>query len=367
MSQRIYTLKKDAHDPRDFVFTSPKKKLLLPRSVDLRSKMSPIVDQGQLGSCTSNAMVSGMREYYLLLYGAALVRLSRLDHYYHERLLEGTVSEDSGAQIRDGMKVLADIGVCPEDIWPYIIANFTDAPSAEAEAASAQYKISSYHRVTSLNDLKAALADGHPVVIGIAIYESFESFDVEMSGIVPIPNPKKEQMLGGHAVLVVGYDDDKNVVIVRNSWGDQWGDHGYCTLPYAYISNPNLTWDMWVGIVDAPQPDPTPTPDPGPQPNPDPIPDPTPTPDPGPEPNPTPDPGPQPDPVPTPDPGPQPDPTPGPLPEVQKEIGVIDNIGLDGVKGYLIDNVSYLPARLFAEAMGLKVDWDGNNVIITKE
>jgi len=239
-----YLLKKDTPDLRDHIFCSAlfKVEAHLPTQVDLRKKCSLIVDQGQLGSCTANAIVSGLREY-LLEQKAAWVALSWLFLYWEERNLEGTVNEDSGAEIRDGMKVLNQIGVCPEADWPYDISTFTNPPTDKMVTDAATYKVAEYHRITSLAQLKAALAEGLLVVIGIEVYESFESDDVASSGVVPMPDTTKEQDLGGHAVLVVGYDDEKGQLIVRNSWGITWGDLGYFYLPYDYYNK--YSSDCW--------------------------------------------------------------------------------------------------------------------------
>jgi len=244
--QRKYLLKKDTPDLRDHIFysTSYKKTENLPVKVDLHDKCSPIVDQGQLGSCTANAIASGLREY-LLINKATWIALSRLFLYWEERNLEGTVNEDSGAEIRDGMKVLNKIGVCPEIDWPYDISTFTNTPTDKMVADATPYKIVEYHRIISLEQLKAALAEGLPVVIGIEVYESFESNTVAKTGIVPLPNTSREKYLGGHAVLVVGYDDDKKQMIVRNSWGTDWGDKGYFYLPYDYY-NKGYVSDCWI-------------------------------------------------------------------------------------------------------------------------
>lgn len=243
--QRKYLLKKDTPDLRDHIFysTTYKKTEHLPVRVDLHDKCSPIVDQGELGSCTANAIASGLKEY-LLNNKAAWIALSRLFLYWEERRLEGTVNEDSGAEIRDGMKVLNQIGVCPETDWPYDISTFANTPTDKMVADAAAYKVVEYHRIISLDQLKAALAEGLPVVIGIDVYESFESDTVAKNGIVPLPNTSTEKYLGGHAVLAVGYDDDKKQIIVRNSWGTEWGDEGYFYLPYDYY-NKGYVSDCW--------------------------------------------------------------------------------------------------------------------------
>jgi len=250
MARRIYNLKPDTKDLRDKIFMSTqfKPKTALPRVVDLRSGCSGIVDQGELGSCTANAIASGLREYWENRAGKH-TPLSRLWLYWNERTFEGTVNEDSGAYIRDGMKVLQKMGCAPEIDWPYDITKFRQTPPEKSSTDAGQYIIAEYHRVTDLTALKSALAVDFPVVIGIKVYESFESDQVARTGIVPLPK-RGEQFLGGHAVLAVGYKDDvklkgQGVVICRNSWGEGWGDKGYFYLPYRYFVS--YVTDMWTG------------------------------------------------------------------------------------------------------------------------
>ncbi|SPF37543.1 Xylellain [Candidatus Desulfosporosinus infrequens] len=250
MGKRAYKLKPDTKDLRDRVFRSTQFKTItvLPKNIDLRFGCSPVVDQGELGSCTANAIASGLREYWENSSGK-LTMLSRLWLYWEERNTEGTVNEDAGASIRDGMKILQKIGCAPEADWPYDVTKFTQTPPSKANLDAPQFKITEYHRVTNLTLLKIALSEGYPLVIGIKVYESFESDQVAQTGIVPLPK-QGEQFLGGHAVLAVGYKDDakiqgQGVVICRNSWGENWGDKGYFYLPYSYFNN--YVTDMWTG------------------------------------------------------------------------------------------------------------------------
>ena len=230
--------KPDLPDHRDHVYlSSPRQRL--PTSVDLRDKMRPVKNQGSLGSCTGHAIGS-----YVDFLNPGEPNASRLFIYYNERLLEGTVKEDAGATIRSGIKAVAKFGACKETLHPYKIANFDNEPSEHAYEHAKQNRIVSYQRVKNLHGLKASLVEGHPVVFGMALYESFESEHVTNTGTVPMPK-KDEACLGGHAVLAVGYDDVTKRVIVRNSWGKGWGDEGYFTLPYAYISNTDLCDDFW--------------------------------------------------------------------------------------------------------------------------
>jgi C1A family cysteine protease len=250
---RKYTVKRDSRDFRDLFYRSTRyiRENQLPKRIDLRSRMSPVVDQGSLGSCTSNAIVSGLREYLLLHSRSPLVRLSRLFHYWHERELEGTIQEDSGATVRDGMKVLNQTGVCPEEDWPYRKSRLTETPDPRAEMDARLYRISGYHRIHDLPGLKAALAEEQPVVFGISVYESFERDQAAKTGKIPYPNKRNEKRLGGHALLAVGYRDGKKkgqgVVIARNSWGTGWGNKGYCYIPYRFFRDKDLIFDLWTG------------------------------------------------------------------------------------------------------------------------
>jgi C1A family cysteine protease len=234
----------DLPDHRDFLYADLRPLgLRLPKSVDLRSGMSPVENQGQLGSCTANAL-AGALEFLEIKSGASLVDLSRLFIYYNERAIEHTVSSDSGAMIRDGIKTLAAQGVCPEKQWPYVLTAFAKKPSAACYTAAQNHTIRTYHRIISLSDMRACLAEGYPFVFGFSVYESFESAAVARSGVVNMPKAKERQ-LGGHAVCAVGYDDKAKRVLVRNSWGPAWGMAGYFTMPYDYVANRNLSDDFW--------------------------------------------------------------------------------------------------------------------------
>ena len=210
----------------------------LPAAVDLRSKCPPVYDQGALGSCTANAIAGNIG-----FIEAGFVA-SRLFIYYNERRMEGTVKTDSGAQIRDGIKSVASDGTCPESMWPYNIGKFASKPWCWCYKNAAKDKVVQYLRVNGLQEIKSCLAAGFPVIFGFTVYESFESQKVASTGILDMPGAN-ESAVGGHAVLCVGYDDISQRVIVRNSWGADWGIQGYFTMPYAYISNPSLADDMW--------------------------------------------------------------------------------------------------------------------------
>ena len=236
----------DLPDHRDYLYAAPMEVLRkLPAKVDLRPRCPKVYDQGQLGSCTANA-IAGAIEFDLMKQKAKKVFTpSRLFIYYNERVIEGTVDSDSGAMIRDGVKSVSKQGDCPEPEWPYAIEKFRDKPSRKCYRDAVKHKAVSYQRlIPAANQLKGCLASGYPFVFGIAVYESFESARVARTGVAPMPGPN-EREIGGHAILAVGYDDQQQRFIVRNSWGARWGMKGYFTLPYAYATNPNLADDFW--------------------------------------------------------------------------------------------------------------------------
>ena len=234
----------DRPDQRDKLYSAiaaPPKKL--PASVDLRPLCSPVEDQGQLGSCTANALV-GTLEFLERKAGKPVTDLSRLFVYYNERAIEGTISEDSGAMIRDGVKSLVNQGVCAEPKWPYVITKFAQKPSAACYKEGLTHQVQSYHRILTLQEMRSCLAEGYPFAFGFTVYESFESAAVAKTGKLDMPKAA-EKTLGGHAVVAVGYDDAAKRFTIRNSWGADWGLAGYFTMPYDYLSNRNLSDDIW--------------------------------------------------------------------------------------------------------------------------
>jgi C1A family cysteine protease len=235
----------DLPDQRDFAFRVPPRVVVsLPPRVDLRPQMPPVYDQGQLGSCTSNA-IGGAFEFELLKQKEPDFIPSRLFIYYNERVIERTVDTDSGAQLRDGMKTLAKQGVCPEPMWPYVLSEFATKPTPECYAEAKKHLGVTYMRVEQdVAQMRGCIAAGYPFIFGFTVYESFESAAVARTGTVPMPEGD-ERTLGGHAMCVVGYDNPKKLFIVRNSWGASWGKNGYGTMPYAYFTNTDLSADFW--------------------------------------------------------------------------------------------------------------------------
>lgn len=236
----------DLPDHRDHIYAAPSAILpVLPPKVDLRSQCPPVVDQGQLGSCTANSIGNAHRFDQMKQGVAQNFMPSRLFIYYNERAMEGTVGSDSGGQIRDGIKSIAQKGVCPEIEWPYVVSKFKSKPPAACFKAALKHQAVSSERVTQdLSQMKGCLASGYPFVFGFTVYDSFESQAVAKSGVVPMPK-KGEKTVGGHAVLCVGYDDASKRFIVMNSWSVKWGQKGFFTIPYDYLTNSNLADDFW--------------------------------------------------------------------------------------------------------------------------
>ncbi len=257
MAKRRYDgWKKQQPDHRDFLYRSVRPTgLPLPTSVDLRTSamqrvpIEPNLDQGDLGSCGPNSVALHLAMNQVAAKARTVVLPSRLFIYYCTRSLMGTVQEDSGVDNRTMLKALAKYGWCPEKDVPYKISGFKKKPPTTAFTKAKSNIIRQYHAVPqTLRTMKECLADGRPFVFGFTVYESLESEEVARTGVVPMPL-RDEAVLGGHDVLIVGYDDVRQCFIFKNSWGNLWGDQGDGTIPYAYATDPNLAGDFWT-IVD---------------------------------------------------------------------------------------------------------------------
>lgn len=241
---RNYSWIPDLPDQRDYKFTHISGTQQLPSKVDLHANCPPVYDQGELGSCTANALAAAV-DFERNRQKLPFIAPSRLFVYYNERVIEGTVEQDSGATLRDGMKTIATQGVCPETMWPYRIDQFVQKPAASCYLAAAQHKAVQYSRLSQdVVSMKSCLAAGFPFTFGFTVYQSFETDAVAKTGKVPMPGIT-EKALGGHAVLAVGYSDASQRFLVRNSWGPNWGINGHFTIPYEYLTNPDLTDDLW--------------------------------------------------------------------------------------------------------------------------
>lgn len=215
----------------------------LPAFVDLRPHLTPVEDQGEVGSCTANAL-AGALEYLEKRTSGAEGRVSRLFIYWNERDVEGAANEDHGAALSDGVKVLRQDGACSEDTWKYDKRLLFKQPHDQAYDEAAGHTIDEAHRVKiDVHDMRHCLAEGYPFVFGLQVYDAFQQDGNH--GRIRTPNPDTHEHAGGHAMLCVGYSDKDQVFVVRNSWGPKWGDHGYCYIPYDYLANPEYAHDAW--------------------------------------------------------------------------------------------------------------------------
>lgn len=239
---RIYNLQPQKEDKRDYIYET--NSLEIPSThflSDVQMISCPILDQGNLGSCLSNATYA---LFYIL--SKRKISLSRLQLYMTNRAVDGSsLTEDTGATIRGCMKAVSKYGLTNERIWPYDIFNFDKL--APSDAFRNLYKLTNFVYTFIKQDsksIKQVLVSGKPIVIGILIYSSFESTNVFKYGVIPMPDINNEDLLGGHAVLLVGYDDKTKVFKFQNSWGVEWGDKGYGYIPYDYITDNNLAFDL---------------------------------------------------------------------------------------------------------------------------
>ena len=240
--------KPDLPDSRDKWYRNYKlaslEEVQVPSSIDLRNKFMPeVYDQGHLGSCTANAVL-GAFCYDNNKQSLPIFDGSRLFLYWNSRYIEGTVNQDSGATLRDTIKVTNKIGVCPEIDFPYDIGKFAERPIQKDFTDAAKHKNTNYMRVIiDVDQFKKVLNDGFPVIFGFSVRNSF--FQTSETGIMPIPD-SDEAIIGGHAVVAIGYDNSKDAFLVRNSWNANWGPMGgYFWMPYSFITDENCA-DAWV-------------------------------------------------------------------------------------------------------------------------
>lgn len=237
-----------------------------PPMVDLRSQLPPCFDQGQEGSCGPNSADAIMCFFYPQVAHAS-GGFSRQQIYYNVRQLEGDVSKDGGVETADLFKVLRSDGAAPESLWPYTPTDLTTAPPKEVMDEAAKYRIRSYSQLVTQNDFLNCLAEGFPFVLGIAVFASLESKDLQKTGVYARPNVLVEPLLGGHDVTVVGYDTDfyKNLdflksgldksqvseisLLIRNSWGTDWGINGHFWMPIDYAVSPQTGGDAWTARI----------------------------------------------------------------------------------------------------------------------
>jgi C1A family cysteine protease len=241
-----YGTKKDRHDKRDHIYEPRTPARGLPKKVDLRPHMPPVYNQHHLNSCSANAIAAALWFEERHRHGHARhPSPSRLFIYFNERAIEGVIAHNDAVPLRDGYKTVAKQGACAEHQWPYDVRRFRRRPLKTCYTAAERHKAIRYARLQrTLTDMRACLADGQPFTAGFEVHGTIKSKLVQRTGVVPLPSGR-DKALGGHAMLVVGYLDDAHHFVVRNSWGPAWGDRGYCYIPYSYLLDPDLCWDLW--------------------------------------------------------------------------------------------------------------------------
>ena len=249
--KRILNLKRDENDYRDYKFhklVPIKPKIELPKTFNLSiyTSLPEILDQGDLGSCTANAASNSLK-YILKKNKKVVFQPSRLFIYWFTRFIQKTVNIDSGASNRDTLKSIHRNGVCNEVNWVYNVGRFKVKPNNNAVRLAVKHKLGfQYLSVNQdINIMKNCIFQGFPIIVGIEVYSSFMSPVVSSTGDIPIPDTKKEEYLGGHAVWIVSYDDNTRKFGLMNSWGPGWGNKGMFTLPYDYLLNKDLAYDFW--------------------------------------------------------------------------------------------------------------------------
>ena len=237
MSIRKLGWNKQAVDHRDYKYEMTGS-IVVPAEFYLPN-VTTIKDQKNIGACTGFGICGA---YEIQIKNPPF--LSRLFVYYNERAIEDTIFEDSGANIRDGIKSIASQGIATNAMYPYIVSDFAVKPSIKAYKDALSFRIGMYQSLDNTNAtmLKHALVSGYSIVFGFTVFESFENMSVTQTGVVPMPL-LTEKILGGHACQIIGYK--KGYFKCQNSWGAAWGDKGYFWMPEQYITSQNCS-DFWI-------------------------------------------------------------------------------------------------------------------------
>lgn len=218
-------------DYRDFLYRAIFKAEPLPSKFSRRSMMGAVRDQGSYGSCVgfASAAVKDNHE-----------KIQTSPLYIYKRCKEQDgIPTTEGTYPRVAMKVLTDFGVCPEGVFPYSQMRWPTMPSVPiaADEKAAQFKIGAYARIGTVDEVKQAIVKDGPVLGAVLVCDNF--VETGSNGIVDLPNGN---MRGGHAICVTGYDDEMKAnghigfFEVKNSWGETWGEAGYCYIPYDFFN-----------------------------------------------------------------------------------------------------------------------------------
>ena len=212
--------------------------------IDLRHWCSPVENQRDLGSCVGNSVV-GALEFLQGRDGLPQKDLSRLFVYYNSRLMHGAQEVDGGTYIRLAIGTLSSLGTCSEEKWPYDTSKVFVRPTWGSYREAYANKVGSYYRIIGtggdrIDQVKKAIQTCNPVVFGVSIDQAFLNLRTG-----DVPEIDKSRIVGAHAMMICGYDDTSQKLIVRNSWGTMWGDGGYCRMPYTYLDAGDAD-DLWV-------------------------------------------------------------------------------------------------------------------------
>lgn len=222
----------DPGDLRDIPMSLVLPVIPIPKSVDYTKEMSPVEDQDGEGVCVAFACGDAMKEYQEKKERKQHINLSVRYLYQKCKEIDG-IPDQEGTYIRVAMKILRKKGIPPEECWPFVPHNI-GKPCADADSKAYPYRIKAFARLKNILEMKRSLIVNGPFVAGVKVYDSFLSEDVARIGIVPVPAPE-ETLQGGHAICIVGYDDEKQLFKFKNSWSKNWGDNGYGYLSYEYI------------------------------------------------------------------------------------------------------------------------------------
>lgn len=222
----------------------------LPKKVDLRDtgNMPNVYNQQTLGSCSACAISAAFeydcrKQHYETQFTPSIIFL-----YYNQRIIENTIEKDTGASIRDGLKVLHKLGVCYDTNLPYDVRRFNIQPTQQTYESASEHRYIKYRKIKQNRSIYILLSLGVPVIFGMSVYESFlDNKGVLSNGVLKLPK-NGERLVGGHVALIIGFDftDISNkMFLVRNSMGYEWGDEGHFWIPYEYVMNPDYCSDFW--------------------------------------------------------------------------------------------------------------------------
>lgn len=228
----------DIPDNRDFI-VQPELEIEKEKSYIIPN-LPPIRSQGKLSSCASHAIIGC---YEVMLGDLRYIEGSELFHYFNvRRYINDKWPDNKGMTIRDACKGMQKYGFTPEYIWPYVEEKFNNFPTESAYTLAKSYPTKQYEKLDGLDMIKQSILSNIPVVFGIYVNSDFRKLNKKQF----IFDPKK-RTTSGHAVCCVGFDDNKKVLIVRNSWGEDWGKEGYFHMTYESFEK--TAFDPWRIII----------------------------------------------------------------------------------------------------------------------